>query len=253
MSALGLNNPRIEGMVQPYSINHNVTKGENAVNDCKACHNEDSRMTQSIKLADHAPVMPVFDADNNVNGSGEIVTGADGALYYQPVPANDKMYVFGSSRVSWIDWLGALALRWLTLRRARSWDAEILLVEETAQGSRQRPSAFICTNRIAASGIGCRPHPSSSCSSQGLIIHRPDIFGVFSFRWHGDCSQRHRGHPGGQRCALALLSPRNRSDSANSSRIRTASSMMRSFRQSITSLAFSKAKDIRSRNCRPAA
>ena len=86
LSALGLNNPRIEGMVQPYSINHNVAKGENAVNDCKACHNEDSRMTQPIKLADHAPVMPVFDADNNVNGTGEIVTGEDGALYYQACP-----------------------------------------------------------------------------------------------------------------------------------------------------------------------
>ena len=122
-------------MVQPYSINHNVAKGENAVNDCKACHNEDSRMTQSIKLANHAPVMPVFDAANNVNGSGEIVTGADGALYYQPVPANDKMYVFGSSRVNWIDWLGALAVRWLAAGCARAWDAEISRGAETGQGT----------------------------------------------------------------------------------------------------------------------
>ena len=75
LAALGLNNPRIEGMVQPYSINHNVTRGENAVNDCKSCHGADSRMTQSIKLADNAPVMPVFDMGNNVNGTGEIVKG----------------------------------------------------------------------------------------------------------------------------------------------------------------------------------
>ena len=134
--ALGLNNPRIEGMVQPYSINHNVTKGEDAVNDCETCHNQDSRMTQSIKLADHAPVMPVFDADNNVNGTGEIVTGEDGALYYQPVPANDDMYVFGSSRVSWVDWLGALIFAGALLGVVDPRDAEILLVEETAQGRR---------------------------------------------------------------------------------------------------------------------
>ena len=108
LAALGLNNPRIEGMVQPYSINHNVTQGKDAVNDCKACHNENARMSQPIKLADHAPVMPIFDADNNVKGSGEFVTGADGALYYQPIPANDKMYVFGANRISWVDWLCAL-------------------------------------------------------------------------------------------------------------------------------------------------
>ena len=86
-------------MVQPYSINHNVTRGEDAVNDCKACHDAESRVAQPIKLSDSAPVMPIFDADNNVNGSGEIVTGEDGALYYQPMPAKDNMYVFGSSRV----------------------------------------------------------------------------------------------------------------------------------------------------------
>ena len=34
LASLGLNNPRIEGLTQPYSINHNVTRGENAVNDC---------------------------------------------------------------------------------------------------------------------------------------------------------------------------------------------------------------------------
>src|SRR3989304_2208969 len=110
LTALGLNSPRMEGLIQPYSINHNVTRGENAVNDCKACHNDGSRVSQPIRLSNYAPngVMPIFDTANNVNASGEIVKGDEGALYYNPVPANDRMYVFGSSRVDWIDWLGAL-------------------------------------------------------------------------------------------------------------------------------------------------
>ncbi|MGB8984728.1 MAG: multiheme c-type cytochrome, partial [Anaerolineales bacterium] len=99
--ALGLKDPRIEGLTQPYSINHNVTRGENAVNECKACHNDESRVSQPIKLANYAPngVMPAFDTANNVNASGEIVKGTGGAVYYNPVPANDELYVFGSSRV----------------------------------------------------------------------------------------------------------------------------------------------------------
>jgi hypothetical protein len=54
LESLGLKDPRIEGLTQPYSINHNVTRGENAVNDCKACHSQGSRMSQPIKLANYS-------------------------------------------------------------------------------------------------------------------------------------------------------------------------------------------------------
>ena len=33
----------------------------------------------------------------------------DGAVYYNPLLASKyNMYIFGSSRISWIDWLGTL-------------------------------------------------------------------------------------------------------------------------------------------------
>ena len=41
LQALGLENPRIVGEVQPYSINHNVAGGEWAVRDCQSCHSDD--------------------------------------------------------------------------------------------------------------------------------------------------------------------------------------------------------------------
>ena len=179
--ALGLANPRIEGMVQPYSINHNVTRGEDAVNDCKACHNEESRVSQPIKLADNAPVMPVFDADNNVNGSGEIVTGEDGAIYYQPMPANDEMYVFGSSRVSWIDWLGAILFAGSLLGVIGHGTLRFL-------SSKKQPKGHARTERIYMYESYRRFWHWLQTASivillfTGLIIHRPDIFGAFSFR-----------------------------------------------------------------------
>ncbi|MBI5963702.1 MAG: cytochrome b/b6 domain-containing protein [Chloroflexi bacterium] len=181
LAALGLNNPRIEGMVQPYSINHNVTRGADAVNDCKACHNEGSRVSQSIKLADNAPVMPVFDADNNVNGSGEIVAGEDGALYYQPMPSNDELYVFGSSRVSWIDWLGAILFAGSLLGVIGHGTLRFL-------SSRKQPKGHARTERIYMYESYRRFWHWLQTASivillfTGLIIHRPDIFGAFSFR-----------------------------------------------------------------------
>ncbi len=181
--ALGINNPRIEGLVQPYSINHDVTRGENAVHDCKACHNDQSRVSQPIKLANYAPngVMPVFDMDNNVNATGEIVTGKDGALYYDPAPANDNMYVFGSSRLNWVDWFGALMfvgvlvgvsghgmLRFISSRKHPHGPARIERVY--MYQAYERFWHWLQTITIVI------------LLFTGLIIHRPDIFGVFSFR-----------------------------------------------------------------------
>lgn len=183
LTALGINNPRIEGLTQPYSINHNVTRSDNAVNDCKACHNEESRVSQTIQLANYAPTgtMPVFDTSNNVNASGEIVKGDDGAVYYNPIPANDKMYVFGSSRVNWIDWLGALMFVGSLLGVISHGTLRYFSSRKQAQGPKR-------TERIYMYESYRRFWHWLQTSSiiillfTGLIIHRPDIFGVFSFR-----------------------------------------------------------------------
>lgn len=183
LAALGLGNPRIEGLTQPYSINHNVTRGEYAVNDCKACHSDESRITQAIKLAEYAPngTLPKFDIANNVNASGEIVKESDGAVYYNPVPTNDEMYIFGSSRVGWVDRLGALmfagsllgvighgTLRYLTGRKQakRAGRTERVYMYD----SYRRFWHWLQTSAIVILLL------------TGLIIHRPDIFGAFSFR-----------------------------------------------------------------------
>jgi len=181
--ALGLNNPRIEGLTQPYSINHNVTRGENSINDCQACHNDESRVSQQIKLSDYAPngVMPVFDSANNVNASGEIVTGDEGAVYYSPIPANDRMYVFGSSRVNWIDWLGALMFAGALLGVIGHGTLRYVSTRKQAGGPKR-------TERIYMYESYRRFWHWLQTTSivillfTGLIIHRPDIFGAFSFR-----------------------------------------------------------------------
>jgi thiosulfate reductase cytochrome b subunit len=158
-------------------------RSDNAVNDCKACHNDESRVSQPIKLSDYAPngTLPVFDTANNVNASGEIVTGDEGAIYYNPIPANDKMYVFGSSRVNWIDWLGALmfvgsllgvighgTLRYFSSRKQAK-------VEKRTERIYMYESYRRFWHWLQTSSI-------IILLFTGLIIHRPDIFGVFSFR-----------------------------------------------------------------------
>ena len=161
-----------------------MTRGENAVNDCQMCHSDESRIAQPMQLASYSPsgILPVFDPANNVNATGEIVTAEDGAVYYNPVPANDDMYVFGSSRVNWIDWLGALLFAGAILGVAGHGTLRYF-------STRKRPKGPVRTERIYMYESYRRFwHWLQTLSIvilliTGLIIHRPDIFGLFSF--HG--------------------------------------------------------------------
>jgi thiosulfate reductase cytochrome b subunit len=179
--SLGLTNPRIEGLAQPYSINHNVTRGENAVNECKACHNAESRVSQPMMLSSYAPngVVPTFDTANNVNASGEIVTNG-GAVFYNPLPANDKMYVFGSSRVNWIDWLGALMFVGTIVGVAGHGTLRYVSSRKRVNGPKRTERIFMY-QAYERFWHWLQTVAIVILLFTGLIIHRPDIFGAFSF------------------------------------------------------------------------
>ncbi|KAF0108627.1 MAG: Thiosulfate reductase cytochrome B subunit (Membrane anchoring protein) [Anaerolineaceae bacterium] len=182
LAALGLGNPRIVGEIQPYSINHNVAGAGYAISACRACHADGSRLSQSMQLADYVPggVTPEFVDDTNVTASGTVYqSGA--ALYYQPDPAADKLYIFGYSRYGWVDWLGGLfflgtlvgvvghgTLRYILARRRGKPTVETKPVY--MYEAYERFWHWLQTSAIVVLLL------------TGLIIHRPDLFGGLSFR-----------------------------------------------------------------------
>jgi thiosulfate reductase cytochrome b subunit len=180
LAKLGLQQVRMEGQVQPFSINHNVARGEDALNDCRVCHSNGSRLTQGMRLADFAPVAPAFSANNNVVGSGEVVRQRDGALFYRPVPARDNLYVFGSSRLGWVDGLGALAFI-VTLFGVIGHGALRYIA------ARKRPNGHGPTRRVLMYDAYRRFwHWLQAITIvilllTGLIIHRPDVFAAISY------------------------------------------------------------------------
>ncbi len=182
LEALGLKNVRIEGQVQPYSINHNVVDSTDATSDCATCHNTDSRVTAPILLADSAPtgVVPEFSQGVNVTPTGSIINN-NGSLYYNPVNENDKTYIFGHNRVAWIDWFGALlfvgtvfgvgghaTFRFLAARKLRRPNVATKTVY--MYEAYERFWHWLQTAAIVILLL------------TGLVIHRPDLFGAFSFR-----------------------------------------------------------------------
>ncbi len=183
IAELGYDNPRIESETQAYSISHNVTHGEWATKDCQTCHSEDSRLTAAMTLSDRTPggVMPTFVGANADLVGGSVVAGEDGTLYYQPDVSQNGLYVLGHNNIALVDLLGALLLlgtvfgvavhggmRYFTARRQANEEPEeyreiyMYTVYERLWHWLQTAVILILL-------------------FTGLIIHRPETFGIFSF------------------------------------------------------------------------
>jgi hypothetical protein len=177
LEAQGLNEVHIVGTVKPFSINHGVAYGEWAVKDCDTCHTDDSRVSQAMLLSANFPggVMPSLSPEL----PGELITDADGAVYFQP---DTELYVLGHHRVSWVDWLGILlflgtfagvilhgGLRFISARNNVPHDPALKPVYMYSVYERQWHWLQTVVIFILI--------------FTGLIIHKPDLFGIFSFRY----------------------------------------------------------------------
>lgn len=179
LAALGLGNPRIRGLIQPYSINHGVADGEYATRDCRTCHNDASQIAQPIQLAAYVPggVTPEFVMDTNVSTLGALYTDDTGALYFRFDTDESGLYIFGHSRAAWADWVGGLfvlgvvagvaghgGLRvWQARRskRSRPTVRQVYMYEAYERFWHWLQTALIIILLIT-----------------GLFIHRPDLFGA---------------------------------------------------------------------------
>lgn len=181
--ALGLRNPRIQGEIQPYSINHNVVDGATALRDCQTCHTAQSRLTAPMELAPYAPggVMPTFVADANVQVADGLTLLQDGRLVYVPNTNDHHLYVFGHDRVTWVDGLGALFFVGVLFAVAAHGGLRFY-------NSLRNPRRAGVTRPVYMYSIYERFwHWLQTLTIvlllfTGLVIHRPDLFGWLSFR-----------------------------------------------------------------------
>ena len=182
LTALGLKNVHIEGQVQPYSINHNVGDSESATDDCETCHNTDSRVTESILLAESAPagITPEFVSGINVTATGSIVS-ADGALYYSPINENDETYIFGHNRVALIDWFGAFLFLGTVAGVAGHGTIRFVIARRRGMPKAETKSIYMY-EAYERFWHWLQTVAIVMLLLTGLIIHRPDLFGVFAFR-----------------------------------------------------------------------
>jgi thiosulfate reductase cytochrome b subunit len=183
LSQQGLYNPRIIGEIQPYSINHDVATGEWALKECQTCHGEQSRITQPIQLAGYIPggVLPEFVRDSNTSFSGQLIVAEDGQLLYEPQTQSENLYIIGHDSVAWVDLAGTIifigvlvgitahgGLRFYAARRKSAHKAQIEKIY--MYSVYERLWHWLQTFAIVL------------LLFTGLVIHKPDTFGIFSFR-----------------------------------------------------------------------
>lgn len=186
LEAIGIENPRIVGDIQPYGISHNVTHGEWAIRDCDTCHTGDSRITQSVTLSSYTPngVIPTFRSTSATSINGDLSISDNGKLIYEPKSNTEvtDLYILGHDNVRSIDLFGAFlflgimvgvsvhsGLRYIATRK-RAPHAPALR-REYMYSIYERQWHWLQTTVIMG------------LLFTGLIIHKPDLFGMFSFRY----------------------------------------------------------------------
>ena len=180
---LGLEDPRIEAEIQPYSISHDVAGGEWAIRECKTCHTENSQISLPVQVASFVPggVLPTFVGGTGILTNGELFMDETGALFYQPNPAEQGIYLFGHHQVTWVDWFGSIlflgvlggisthaGMRAISARKHPKHDAHIEKIFMYTFYERIWHWLQTITILILA--------------FTGLVIHKPELFGFFSFK-----------------------------------------------------------------------
>jgi len=183
LAALGLATPRIAGEVQPYAVSHNVTGGEWVTRECTACHGAGSRLTQAFTLAAAGPtgVTPALMTGGKVKLNGDLSTGSDGTLHYRSTPARQGLYLFGQSNIWWVDLLGLLAFAGVLGGIAIHGGLRILSARRLPQQRAQLRRVYIYS-AYERFWHWLQTFTILGLLFTGLVIHKPDIFGMFAFK-----------------------------------------------------------------------
>jgi thiosulfate reductase cytochrome b subunit len=181
LEALGLTNPRLAGEVQPYSINHDVVRGESAIRTCDTCHSNSSRIGQSVALSTSGPtgVTPVLLGSGSMALTGDM-TSQDGVVGF--APSTGDLYQFGSDHIAWVDWFGVLAvlgvLVGVTIHGGLRYTAALRLKRGHHSGPVKRVYMYSVYERF---WHWFQTFAILLLVFTGLVIHRPELFGVAWF------------------------------------------------------------------------
>ncbi len=134
-----------------------------------------------LSLSNRTPggVLPTFVADNNVAASGT-VESANGLLRYVPAPRADGIYIFGHNRVGWIDLFGAALFLGVLLGVSVHGTMRFVAAMRRPRHAHKLKRVYMY-QAYERFWHWLQTTTIIILLFTGLVIHRPDIFGIFSF------------------------------------------------------------------------
>jgi thiosulfate reductase cytochrome b subunit/cytochrome c553 len=179
----GLEQVRLSGEIIPFAISHNVVNGRWATRDCASCHGRDSVLAMPVPLSAYLPgdSLPTSFIEAGLGTNGRISRLEDGAVSYAPDSRASGYYIIGLHGVRWIDLAGLAMFLGVALGVAVHATARyIARRRRLAAGGRRRKRVYMYDayerlwHWLQASVI-------LLLLATGLIIHKPHLFGIFSF------------------------------------------------------------------------
>ena len=183
LEASGFTQVNLVADITPYPVSHNVLNGRWATRDCRACHGADSVLGAPFRLADNAPadLLPGWVSHSGVEQIGQVNSIAGGAVF-TPSTRDAGYYVIGLDGIDLVDLAGLLMFFGILF--GVSVHGLLRFIANKRWGIPQRP-----TKRVKLYDAYDRIWHWLQAGSilllifTGLIIHKPHIFGMFSFAY----------------------------------------------------------------------
>jgi Ni/Fe-hydrogenase b-type cytochrome subunit len=187
LEASGLASVRMAAEVTAYPISHNVVNGQWATRDCRRCHGADSLLGAPFPLADYTPgglqpVLMASDGPVGIGAIGQIDRTAGGGASLRPDAHSEGYYILGLHSVPWVDLAGLLMFFGIVAGVSVHAVARYL-------ARRKQPRPRHPTRRVYMYDAYERLWHWLQASAillliaTGLIIHKPQLFGMFSFAY----------------------------------------------------------------------
>jgi thiosulfate reductase cytochrome b subunit len=194
LEAAGLDAVQLTAEVTPFPITHNVVNGQWATRECRNCHGADSVLAAPFALAEYLPggLMPEMAPGMALASQGRslgdiVIAGGSGrteyaAALFEPNTRSEGYYIIGLDGPGWVDLAGLVMFLGISLGVAVHAVGRYLSRRgrPRPQHSKGRVYMYDAYDRIwhwvQASVI-------LLLLATGLIIHKPHLFGMFSFAY----------------------------------------------------------------------
>jgi Ni/Fe-hydrogenase b-type cytochrome subunit len=180
----GLGQISLQGEVSAFAISHNVVNGQWATRDCQSCHHENSRVDGVIALSAYQPgdVSPIFNQDPSLEFAGSMAVDDEGGVVFRADASRAGFHIIGRDGLALVDWLGMLMFFGVALGVSVHAGARYFANRKlgAVEHPRKREYLYDAYERLwhwlQASSI-------LILLATGLIIHKPHLFGIFSFAY----------------------------------------------------------------------